>query len=109
MVNIQSSRFERLHELNKRIDLTKFTSLHEEFLNEQKGTQCEEDFEKFLFENGSPDWVILKNVWLDCRGVFECDYLVFTKAREYLFEIKNYTGSYVYRESQWFRSGTDEP
>ena len=105
MVNIQSSRFERLHELNKRIDLTKFTSLQEEFLNEQKGTQGEEDFEKFLFENGSPDWVILKNVWLDCRGVFECNYLVFTKAREYLFEIKNYTGSYVYRKSQWFRSG----
>ena len=102
----QPTRFEWLHELNKRIDLGKFTNLRDEYLNLEKGVRGEKDFEKFLFENGNPHWVVLKNVWLDCKGKFECDFLVFTKAKGYLFEIKNYSGKYEYRENQWFRYGS---
>ena len=62
MTKNEPTRFERLRELDKRIDRTKFTNLHAEYQNGQKGFQGEQDFEKFLFENGSPDWVVLKNV-----------------------------------------------
>lgn len=105
-ISTKPTRFEQLRELNKRNGLESYDKLANEFTNLEKGFVGEAYFENFLLENGEPHWLVLKNVWLVYNGGFECDFLVFTHAGGYTFEIKNYLGKYEYKENQWFRNGT---
>ncbi len=81
-------RFEQLRELDRREGLKQHEKLKDELLKLEKGFIGESYFEKLLVEQGDSHWQILKNLWLDCNGEFECDFLVFTQAGGYTFSQK---------------------
>lgn len=57
---------------------------------------------EYLEEFGSRGWVVLRNVWLNDFGTFECDVILITRYCVYVFEIKNYTGLFAYDEGKCY-------
>lgn len=62
----------------------------------EKGAGGEEFVMDMLATYGQSHWVVLRNLWLDCQGPFECDLAVITHAGFYPFEIKNYAGHFQF-------------
>jgi hypothetical protein len=93
------TRLDVLQELNKRQTLNQ--ALTDELYRLERGVLGEQAILQMIEEFGSSHWQVLPNVWLDYYGPFECDLILLTSAGVHPFEIKNYSGRYEYRESQW--------
>lgn len=55
----------------------------------------------YLNEYGLPHWKVIKNIWIEHYGIFECDLLLITGDDWYPIEIKHYSGQYALKEMQW--------
>lgn len=53
---------------------------------------------EYLKKFGKSHWVILPNFWMNYFGPFECDFILLTNYKCYLFEIKNYRSEFVYKD-----------
>lgn len=60
------------------------------------GEMGEQKVIEYLRKYGERNWVVLQNIWLDHFGTFECDIILLTKHCLYVFEVKNYTGKFIY-------------
>ena len=60
---------------------------------------------KWIHEYGELHWTVMQNVWLSHYGTFECDIILFTAHKMYLFEIKNYSKQFELRNGQCFLGG----
>jgi len=104
---IEKSKFptkiDVLRELNKRDALNQ--ELQDELKRLEDGYAGEQAVLKMIEEFGKDHWVVIKNVWLDYYGKFECDLLLLTNAAIYPFEIKNYSGTFEFRNSQCLING----
>lgn len=56
----------------------------------------------YLEKYGQSHWTILQNVWLDYFGTFESDLILITNHSIYVFEIKNYSGTFIYDEGKCY-------
>lgn len=93
------TRMEVLKELKKRgVTVDEYSQLEKGFQGEQ---WVLEQFSEF----GQSRWKVLKNIWLDSSGRFECDFLVLTVAGIYTFEIKNYAGHFEFKNSLCYLNG----
>lgn len=52
----------------------------------------------YFKQYGNAHWLGIPNLWMDYFGPFECDFLLFTRYKIYVFEIKNYKGEFVYKD-----------
>jgi len=104
---IEKSKFptklDVLRELNKRNALNQ--ELQDELKRLEDGYAGEQAVLKMIEEFGEDHWVVMQNVWLDYYGKFECDLLLLTSAGIYPFEIKNYSGTFEFRNSQCLING----
>ncbi len=81
----------------ERILAARQSSHNDYFLkNLEAGLAGEETLLKFLELYGRQDWQGMRNIWLNRSGKFECDFILLAKAGLHLFEIKNYTGHFIY-------------
>lgn len=96
-------KLEILRELNKR------DALNEDLLSEwqrlESGFAGEQKVLNFIQEFGEEHWAVIKNVWLDYYGKFECDLLLITNTKVHPLEIKNYTGKFEFQNNQCLING----
>lgn len=71
----------------------------------EAGNAGEETVIHYLETYGREHWVVLRNVWLDDYGISENDILLITYDCIYVFEVKNYTGTFVYDDGQCVING----
>lgn len=60
------------------------------------GESGEEKVLKAFKEYGKDHWIVLRNIWLNEFGAFECDLILLTSYCIYMLEVKNYTGTLTY-------------
>jgi len=101
----EPTRWEVLQEINKRNGLEKNEELKKEWVRLEKGFEGEKILLEYLEDYGEKHWKILKNVWLNYYGEFECDVILMTQASIYKFEVKNYTGRFDYKNNQCLYNG----
>lgn len=77
----------------------------EQFKRMEAGFYGEEKFHQYLSKFGLEHWTILRNKWLKNDGHFECDFIVITRYAIYVFEVKNYFGTFVYKNGQAYSRG----
>ncbi len=82
--------------------LLKTTKEQRLYNNLDRGAQGEQYVKNMLEIYGRKHWVIVENVWLDYYGVYESDLILLTSAAPYVFEVKNYDGTFEYRENRCF-------
>lgn len=75
----------------------------------QTGEQGELEVINEMRTFGKDHWQYFRNVWLDINGRFECDLVVLTNARPYVFEIKNYDGLFTYEDGDCTLKSYDMP
>ena len=95
---IYPSQLDWLIEMDKRVELSEKSM--KELYRLKSGAEGEQFVLEVLEEFGQPNWTVLKNVWFEYNGYFECDIVVLTKAGIYTFEVKNYTGHFVFENMQ---------
>ncbi|HLR91510.1 MAG TPA: nuclease-related domain-containing protein [Atopostipes sp.] len=61
------------------------------------GEEGEKIVLEYLEEFGRKDWRIIRNMWMNHYGPFECDLILITDFKVYVFEIKNYFGEFSYK------------
>lgn len=64
----------------------------------EAGEMGEQKVQDVFEEHGLAHWVGLNNLWLDYYGTSECDFVLLTKNACHTFEIKNYYGSFTYKD-----------
>jgi len=97
------TKLDVLRELNKRDALDQ--DLKDELKRLEHGYAGEQTVLKLIKEFGEEHWVVMQKLWLDYYGKFECDLLLLTNAGLYPFEIKNYSGTFEFRNSQCLING----
>lgn len=97
------TKLEILRELDKRGALD--SKQQRELYQLELGSTGEERVLKWVQQYGESHWEILQNVWLSYFGTFECDVILFTKHKIYLFEIKNYSKQFKLRNGQCYLGG----
>lgn len=73
------------------------------------GTEGEQKLLQYLIAFGRPHWVGLQNIWFNHFRTFECDMVLFTKHCIYIFEVKNYRGTFSYKDGKCFFNGKESP
>lgn len=73
-------------------------SKSEDFYTEnlETGERGERILLDYIQKYGKEDWIVIRNIWLNYSGPFECDLILITKYKIYIFEVKNYTGKFTY-------------
>lgn len=66
------------------------------------GDEGQKKVVSYLKKYGRSHWTVLQNVWMDDFGTFENDLILITRHAIYVFEIKNYTGTFTYDEGKCF-------
>lgn len=99
----QINKLDILRELDKREALD--SNQQRELYQLELGKIGEERIMKWLQEYGEPHWTIRQNIWLSHYGTFECDFILFTTYKIYLFEIKNYSRKFELRNGQCYLGG----
>lgn len=79
--------------------------LENSFYRTKKGMEGEKKLLEFLQEFGRDHWVVFQNVWLNYYGHFEIDLVFQTRAKHYLFEVKNYEGGFSYKDGLCYLDG----
>lgn len=92
-----------LNEVQKRLPLP--SEMEKEFYRLKAGDEGEQFVVSMLKQFGEPHWKILTNVWLKYNGHFECDIVVLTREGIYIFEVKNYTGHFEFKDMKCFLNG----
>lgn len=64
----------------------------------RRGVEGEEIVLDYLEQYGRRHWKVIRNIWLDYYGVFESDFILFTRNSIQLLEVKNYNGIFQYRD-----------
>ena len=90
----------QLEVLEKRGGLT--TDNKKQLWIQRMGYQGEQIFYDFITKYKKPHWKVFYRTWLNINGRVECDFIVATKVSLYFFEIKNYSGSFIYENHQQF-------
>lgn len=90
----------QLEVLEKRGGLT--TDNKKQLWIQRMGYQGEQIFYDFITKYKKPHWKVFYRTWLNINGRIECDFIVATKVGLYFFEIKNYSGSFIYENHQQF-------
>jgi hypothetical protein len=85
------TRLEVLREINKRGGLDNHRDLKGEWRRLEKGFAGEQLLLDYIEKFGESDWSVLRNIWLEYYGEFECDLLLATYTGLYGFEVKNYS------------------
>ena len=86
--------------LNSRMNLSK--NEHQQFVNKEKGFQGEIKFNKLL-EHYPNDWLILNDLLFEYNhSLFQIDTLIITQKMIYLFEVKNFDGTFYVENKKWF-------
>src|SRR5699024_7929409 len=62
------------------------------------GEAGEKTVADYLNQYGKPHWIGIPNLWMNYFGPFECDFLLITRYKIYVFEIKNYRVEFVYKD-----------
>lgn len=93
------SRLEVLREYDKRHALN--DKYKDELRRLEAGHRGEMLVLEYLNEYGLPHWKVIKNIWLEHYGIFECDLLLITGINWHPFEIKHYSGQYELKDMQW--------
>ncbi len=75
------------------------------FTRLEAGFMGEEKFYQYLKEFGSKHWTILRNRWFKDGSPFECDFILIAGHALYVFEVKNYFGTFVYEKGQSYSRG----
>lgn len=107
MKKISSSRLTRLdvyRELDKRGGLNREAQVEMERL--EAGRLGEDMVCEMIEEFGESHWTIMRNVWLNYYGEFECDLILLTSIGIVTFEIKYFSGVYEFKDGQCIRNGT---
>lgn len=91
------SQLELLHILNIRDDHFQKRQLLQ---NLEKGKQGENYVVEIIKNIGPDHWIVIQNIWLNINGDFECDIILITLNSVYVFEIKNYTGLFQYKNGE---------
>lgn len=73
--------------------------------NLRAGEAGEQDVIQFLIDFGQPDWTIIRNIWANFFGRFECDLIVMTRLGLLVFEVKNYNGDFLYENNDCIKDG----
>lgn len=60
-----------------------------------------------LEEFGKTDWTIIRNLRLKDFSTFEMDLVLLTRSCVYLFEVKNYTGSFEFNQGNSYFNGIE--
>lgn len=60
-----------------------------------------------LKEFGKTDWTIIRNLRLKDFSTFEMDLVLLTRSCVYLFEVKNYTGSFEFNQGNSYFNGIE--
>jgi hypothetical protein len=60
------------------------------------GNKGEKIVLQLIEEFGQKDWTVLRNIWLNKDGIFECDLILITRFYLYLIEIKHYQKRFTY-------------
>lgn len=88
------TRLDLLRELNKRGALIDHEDLRKQLEWLERGFEGEQILLEYLEKHGENHWVILKNVWVKYYDLFECDLILITHYGIYIFEVKNYSGTF---------------
>lgn len=83
--------------LNRRSDFRPFYEKNK-LKRLEAGAAGEQIVLAYLKKYGHEDWVIIRNMWLVNGGPFEADLILLTNHRPYLFEVKNYTSDFKYKD-----------
>lgn len=75
----------------------------------QAGDEGERKLLQYLQAFGQPHWQVVRNLWLKDFKQFECDTVLITKHCLYIFEVKNYRGTFTYKDGKCFFNGTESP
>lgn len=57
---------------------------------------------EYIQTYGNPNWIVLRNIWLNHFGNSECDLILITKYTIYVIEIKNYAGKFTYKNGKCY-------
>lgn len=88
-----------LREINKRKGFENLPKLKTELNKLERGDEGEVILLDYLEKYGKDDWTILRNVWLNFFGGFECDVLLITRTGLYPFEVKNYANTFHLKDN----------
>jgi Holliday junction resolvase-like predicted endonuclease len=97
------TRLDILKELNKRSALD--GKLKNELYRLQAGSEGEQAVLNCIEKFGLKHWYVMKNIWLDYYGSFECDLILMTAHSIYIFEVKNYSEDFTYKNNQCYLNG----
>jgi hypothetical protein len=86
------TRLELLQELNKREALIHDKDMQAELNRQERGLEGEQILLDHIKDIAPNHWIVLRNVWINYFGIFECDLILITSDTVYLFEVKNYSG-----------------
>lgn len=100
------TRLDLLRELNHRKALVGDGYLLKELKRLDRGAAGEKILLDYLEKYGEDHWKILKNVWIDSGGFFERDLLLLTSYALYVFEVKNYSGTFELKHNIGRINGT---
>lgn len=80
-----------------------------QYTNVQKGFEGELKFDRWIEQNLSPDYLLIKGLLLEHRGeLFQIDTLLIFSGQIYLFNVKNHVGDYYIDGENWhFMSGAE--
>ncbi len=105
VLGMKPTKLEMLQEIDKRGGLKHHKKFKDELYRLEKGLEGEERLIDYLKTFGLPNWVGIRNLWLEHFGEFECDLLLLTQAGPVAFEVKNYLGALELQNNQCFING----
>lgn len=71
----------------------------------ETGLLGEEKLIRLLKEQKKENWIVIRNLWLNYNNNFEIDLILITNYCVYLFEVKNYTGTFIYENGACILNG----
>ena len=105
LLSPQPTLLDTLREIDKRQGLDPYPKYKDQLYRLEKGQEGEEKLIHYLQTYGAPHWTILRNLWLEHFGEFECDLLLLTRLGPIAFEIKNYSGQLTLQNNQYLLNG----
>ncbi len=105
LCGVKPTKLEMLREIDKRGGLEHHKKYKDQLYRLEKGQEGEERLIEYLEKFGAPHWTVLRNIWLEHYGEFECDLLLLTNTGPIAFEIKNYSGKLELQNNQCLLNG----
>jgi hypothetical protein len=100
------TRLDLLRELHTREALAGEKVLRQELQRLERGAEGEEILLDYFKKYGEEHWTVMKNIWLEFEGIFECDFLLLTAYNLHALEVKNYTGTFELKNNIGRINGT---